>query len=282
MTWRELRAASETALAAAGVERPARLVLDWFDDIFGRASRRADEAVPFLSEALARQQLEELITGRPLAYVTGFTHFYGYELEIGEGVLIPRPETEELVRWIEESHGLRPSLRFADLCTGSGCIAIALARRHPTWTGVAVDVSPHAVSIAERNTRKHNLASQVEVLQANLFTYQIATASNPVDLIVSNPPYIPESDWGRVAASVADYEPHLALRVSDAAPLNFYSRILEIAEDCLALGGWVYFECNDRFASDVEQLMVRKGYGAVKMLTDMQGCPRHVRGQRDG
>ena len=155
MTWAELLARCEAVLAQAGRERPARLVLDWFDDVYGRASRKGEEQVPHANVEQVEAQLADLLVGKPLQYVTGVAHFYGLELELGEGVLIPRPETEELVRWILESHSLTPALRFVDVCCGSGCIAVALARKRLTWIGEAVDLSGYALDYTRRNTRKH-------------------------------------------------------------------------------------------------------------------------------
>ena len=175
MTWAELRKTCEDALAAQGHERPARLVLDWFDDVFGRASRRDAELVPQASAAFAKTQLTELLRGRPLAYVTGVAHFYGYELEIGEGVLIPRPETEELVRWILEAHANHTSLTFADLCTGSACIAVALALQRLRWRGTAIDISPFALDIARRNVAKHDLSGHLNVLKADVLAPKTCT-----------------------------------------------------------------------------------------------------------
>lgn len=280
MTWAELRARSEHALTEVGQERPARLVLDWFDDVFGRASRRDAEEVPSACAAVAKTQLADLLAGKPLAYVTGVAHFYGYELEIGEGVLIPRPETEELVRWILESHGGHGSLRFADLCTGSGCIAVALTLKRLRWRGVAVDVSPYAIAVAERNVRKHDLSQHLTLLHSDVLVGLSALNGQTFDIIVSNPPYIPDSDWGRVGAEVRDHEPHLALRVSDEDPLVFYRKIAVAATTLLGAGGWLYFECNDRYVKQVVALLREWRWCEVEVLVDMQGHERHVRGRR--
>lgn len=279
MTWAQLRARCEEALARAGRERPARLVLDWFDDVYGRAARRGGEEVPRASAERVGRELAALVEGRPLQYVTGVAHFYGYELEVGEGVLIPRPETEELVRWVLEAHPTPAPLRFADLCTGSGCIAVALALRRLRWRGTAVDVSPYAIDYARRNVRKHDLGGHVEVVQADVLANGFSLEPERCDIILSNPPYIPASDWGRVGAAVARYEPPLALRVPDEAPLLFYERVAALAKAALLPGGWLYLECNDRYAAAVRQRLAQTGYGAVDILTDMQGRPRHVRGR---
>jgi len=278
MTWTELRTSCEGVLAKAEIESPARLVLDWFDDVFGKASRKGVEDVPRESLQLALKQLERLENGEPLAYVTGLSHFYGHELEVGEGVLIPRPETEELVRWILEAFPKHSSIRFADLCTGSGCIAVALGLARLTWNGVAVDVSPHAIDIAEANVRKHDLTDLLKVESADLLDADVFASEECFDLIVSNPPYIPDGDWARVDKGVSDWEPHLALRVNDNDPLLFYRKLIEIAKRHLSANGWLYVECNDAYAKQVVELFTSAGLTEVEVFVDMQGKERHVRG----
>jgi len=280
MTWSQLRMVCETALSDAGVENPARLTLDWFDDVFGLAARRGDELVPDLSLIQAASQMERLSNGEPLAYVTGLSHFYGYELEVGEGVLIPRPETEELVRWILEAFPKYGEVRFADLCTGSGCIAVALALQRLTWSGVAVDVSPHALAIAEANVKKHELGGLVEIRQADMLDGSPFKEDELFDLLVSNPPYIPDGDWDRVDKGVSDWEPHIALRVSDTDPLLFYRKLADTAKLHMKEGGWIYVECNDVYAQRVAELFKAEGLAEVEVFVDMQGKERHVRGQR--
>ena len=279
MTWGELRAQCEGVLAKAGRERPARLVLDWFDDVYGRASRRSEEEVPRANLRTVDAELAQLVEGRPLQYVTGVAHFYGLELAVGEGVLIPRPETEELVRWILESHPSQPPLRFADLCCGSGCIAVALSRKRLTWRGLAVDISPYAVEACRRNVDQHELGGLVRTERADVLR-SWTLPRQPYDLVVANPPYIPASDWHRVDPSVAAYEPVLALRVEDASPLLFYERIAALAGDALAEGGWLYFECNDRYADAVAALLRQRRWVSVETFIDMQGRVRHVRAQK--
>ena len=281
MTWAALRAHCEQVLAKAGRERPARLVLDWFDDVYGRASRRADEQVPSTNVTTVEMQLAELAEGKPLQYVTGVAHFYGYELEVGEGVLIPRPETEELVRWILETNAEDRVLSFVDVCCGSGCIAVALALKRLRWRGLAVDVSPYALDYTRRNIDKHDLSQHVSTQRADVLQAW-SLPDEQYDLVVSNPPYIPATDWHRVGASVAAYEPVLALRVDEASPLAFYERIAAEASDALVAGGWLYFECNDLYVPEVRDLLSGTGWADVEHLVDMQGLARHVRARRVG
>ena len=278
MTWNVVRSACEAELGKAGIECPGRVVLDWFDDVFGIASRKGDELVPKANMVSINEQLERLILGEPLAYVTGIGHFYGYELEVGEGVLIPRPETEELVRWILEEFPKQSKIRYADLCTGSGCIAVALALERLTWTGVAVDVSPHAIAFTEANIRKHEIGDLLKVLQGNILSGEVFAKAEQFDILVSNPPYIPDGDWGRVQKTVADWEPRIALKVEGDDALLFYKVLCTTAKQNLRKGGWLYVECNDVFAQGVAKLLVEEGFAAVEIFTDMQGKERHVRG----
>ena len=279
MIWSALREECESVLAKAGIESPARLVLDWFDDVFGLASRKGSEFVPKASLQLALKQLERIENGEPLSYVTGLSHFYGYELEVAEGVLIPRPETEELVRWILEMFPKLSKIRYADICTGSGCIATALALQRLTWSGVAVDVSVHALRIALANVEKHDLAALLEIRQGDVLAGTPFKADEKFDLLVSNPPYIPENDWDRVAPSVSDWEPHLALKVDDTDPLLFYEVLCDLAENHLNPNGWLFVECNDVYAHQVADLFKANGLMEVEVFVDMQGKERHVRGR---
>lgn len=237
-----------------------------------------DEAVPRGNLGTVDRELRRLVSGEPIQYVTGVAHFYGLELEVGEGVLIPRPETEELVRWILESHRPSPSLSFVDICCGSGCIAVALARKRLAWRGIALDVSPYAIDYTRRNLVKHDLGGHVQTIRADALK-KWPSHLREVDIIVANPPYIPVLDWGRVAADVAAYEPVVALRVEDDAPLLFYERIAAQAYDGLADEGWLYFECNDRYVQQVVAVLSERDFIEVEVLLDMQGRERHVRGR---
>lgn len=278
MTYRELAEGMAAALREAGRESPERLVRDYLDDVGVKRGGAAIGADPLqLDAARVARDTERLCAGEPLQYVVGVAHFYGLRLAVGPGVLVPRPETEELVRWILERHDGR-ALHFADLCTGSGCIAVALAARRPSWSGVAVDVSARAISYAHVNLERAGVADRVDLLREDLLASPSAVASGPaVDLIVSNPPYIPEQDWHRVDRAVADYEPALALRVPQADPLVFYRVVVELAATRLRGGGWLYVESNDRYATAVADLFASAGLSEVQGLADMQGRPRHVR-----
>ena len=279
MTYAQLAAALEFVLADAGVERAARLAKDYFADAHIRPPDAKPADVADLQRIVrVESDADRLIAGEPLPYVTGVAHFFGHALSVGPAVLVPRPETEELVRWVLEREPA-DRLFFADLCTGSGCIAAALAYARESWRGLAVDVSDDAVDCARRNVRDLGVGDYVRVERHDVLHEQdYLGAGGQWDLLVSNPPYVPDEDWLRVAPEVAAYEPHLALRVSDDDPLIFYRRLTDLAARHLLPGGRLYVECNDRYVDEVAALFGERGLSRVEVLVDMQGRPRHVRG----
>lgn len=221
-----------------------------------------DEASPFL-QSEAEGILSRLLKHEPIQYITGEARFHGLELKVTPDVLIPRPETSELVDIICDESGGREDLQVLDLCTGSGCIAVALARclKFPEIT--AVDVSEPALKVAKENA--DSLNTKVTLVKADIFSW---TPSEEFDIIVSNPPYIDESEKNGMDDNVLGYEPHQALFVPDDNPLMFYKRIAGIAADCLAEGGRLYLEINPRHAEELRRLLVSKGFDNVEVRKD--------------
>ena len=221
-----------------------------------------DEASPFLQEE-ARKILERLLRHEPIQYITGEARFHGLELKVTPDVLIPRPETSELVDIICDAAGDSEDLRVLDLCTGSGCIAVALARslRFPEVT--AVDVSEAALKVAKENAA--TLKTKIDFVRADIFKW---LPSGKFDIIVSNPPYIDESEKGAMDDNVLKYEPHLALFVPDDNPLVFYKRIADIAAESLADNGRLYLEINPRHAEELCSLLQGKGLENVEIRRD--------------
>lgn len=215
--------------------------------------------------------LTRLRKGEPLQYVLGHAWFMGMEVQVAPGVLIPRPETEELVDLIRQDG--RTAQRIIDIGTGSGCIALALKRLYPRSQVWAVDVSEEALAIARRNGATQGLDvqwSKLDVLDA--------TASLPdgLDLVVSNPPYVPRSEEPALAAHVRGYEPHLALFVDDVDPLVFYRAIARKAWDALVPGGALWFEGHHHHAAAVGAMLVGSGYDTVSVLNDLSGSSRFI------
>lgn len=221
--------------------------------------RVSDYILGKVGEILVRLDRHE-----PLQYILGEARFYGMDLKVDRNVLIPRPETEELVDLIiEENPG--DDLTVLDVGTGSGGIAIALSRNLPFSRVTALDISDGALKVAEENARL--LHADIKFEKQDIFTYD--PASDTFNIIVSNPPYIVESERKDMEANVLEYEPASALFVPDSAPLLFYSRIAEVGSLGLKPGGRLYFEINPLFAGQMRKMLVTEGYEDVRIIKDI-------------
>jgi release factor glutamine methyltransferase len=236
-----------------------------------------DRTLALTQQAQLEQAVEALLQHQPVQYVTGTAWFYGMELIVNPQVLIPRPETEELVEWIvQDAQTKGPgALQILDIGTGSGCIPLALKKELPGAGVWGIDVSPGALETAQSNALKLELDvrfEQVDVLDARL------TAALPVfDLIVSNPPYIKQSEDSGMQQQVLAYEPSLALFVPDEDALLFYRVIAELAKVKLAQGGKLYFEINEALGKEVVALLEAAGFKDVTLKQDIFGKNRMVR-----
>jgi release factor glutamine methyltransferase len=220
----------------------------------------------------------ELLKGKPLQYVLKKTEFYSNPIKLNEYVLIPRQETEELVDLIiKENRGF--SGKIIDFCTGSGCIAIALARNLPGAVITATDISEEAVKLAGENALLNNVS--VGFVISDLFG-KIPETLYHADIIVSNPPYVRESEKRLMHKNVLDFEPHAALFVPDDDPLKFYHRLLGISGMVLKTGGRVYFEINEAMGKELEYLMRQSGLTAIKVIKDLNGRDRIIKGELNG
>lgn len=208
----------------------------------------------------------------PLQYILGEARFYGMDLKVDRSVLIPRHETEELVDLIVDGNKGRQDLRVLDIGTGSGAIAIALSRNLPFAHVTAIDISEAALKIARENARA--LHADIDFIRQDVFTWQPAPES--FDIIVSNPPYIANSEKAAMDSNVLDYEPHSALFVPDSEPLIFYSRIATIAIGALAGGGRLYFEINPLFAADLVRMLGAEGFRDIEVHTDISRRDRFI------
>lgn len=216
--------------------------------------------------------LKRLVKHEPIQYITGEARFHGMEMKVTPDVLIPRPETDELVDIIVSDAGETEDLRVLDIGTGSGCIAIALARslRFPTVT--AVDISDAALAVARENAS--NLKANVSFIKEDILT---VSPEGIFDIIVSNPPYIDESEKSGMEPNVLDYEPKIALFVPDDNPLLFYKRIAEIAVRKLSPAGKLYFEINPRHADELSRYLTDCGFDDVQVIRDSFGKLRFIR-----
>ena len=216
--------------------------------------------------------LEDLKKHRPIQHIIGHTDFCGCRIAVGPDVLIPRPETEEMVQWIVSkasiSHFPFPIL---DLCTGSGCIAIALKKAFPGVHVTAVDVSEKALVVARKNAQANG--TEVTFLQADILNCQLPTVHYP--LIVSNPPYVMERERGQMQRNVLDYDPPLALFVPDDNPLRFYAAIAGVAKESLDQGGLLVVEINEALAEETATLFREAGF-IPQVHTDFRGKPRWI------
>lgn len=227
-----------------------------------------------------RSKIEDIL-GRlerhePLQYILGEAHFYGLDLHVKPGVLIPRPETEELVRVIAADN---PSsdLRVVDLGTGSGAIAIALSRYMSFPEITAIDLSPKAIEVATDNVKALK-CNGIRVVQGDMTKWNPESAS--LDVVVSNPPYVDESEKAGMEANVRDYEPAEALFVPDSDPLKFYRAIAPEALEGLKPGGRLYFEINPRHADELKAMLAHDGFTNVELWRDAQGAYRYIKAQK--
>ena len=208
----------------------------------------------------------------PVQYVLGLARFYGMDLKVDRRVLIPRQETEEMVDMIVKEEEGRSDLRVLDVGTGSGAIAIALSRNLLFPDVTALDFSEGALEVARENADA--LHARIRFLHQDIFTFEPTPDS--YDLIVSNPPYIPEEEKEDMEANVKDYEPAEALFVPDDNPLIFYSRIASIGAHSLSAGGRLWFEINPRFAEQLVKLLDGEKYEDIEIHKDISGRQRFV------
>jgi len=220
---------------------------------------------------------KELKTGKPIQYIVGETIFYDCTIRVSGATLIPRPETEELVDLIiKENKGYTGNI--IDIGTGTGCIAIALAVNIPSAKITGIDISEEALVTARENSVLNN--SQITLIQGDILTIKTAIIHKP-GIIVSNPPYVRNSEKMYMNKNVLDFEPHIALFVEDSDPLKYYRAILEFAEKNLSKGGKVYFEINEAMGRSMIQLFESFGYSGIELVADINGRDRIIKGKKD-
>ncbi len=211
----------------------------------------------------------------PIQYILGKTEFYDLIINVDSSVLIPRPETEELVHWIINEHkNLSPTI--LDIGTGSGCIAIALQKNIPQATVYALDISDVALHVAKENTKLNN--ADIQFINADILNEKHFCQSKKFDVIVSNPPYVMEKERNEMSNNVLDYEPHNALFVDDNEALIFYREICVFANENLNIGGSIYFEINEQFGNETIELLKQNGFSNITLKQDLNGKDRMVKG----
>lgn len=273
---REKRAAWLTQLEQAGAFAPAFELSCLIHAATGleEAAQRAVEELPSAQEDAVQALVARRCAGEPLQYILGEWEFYGLPFYVGEGVLIPRGDTETLVdAALSLCKGL-PAPRIADFCSGSGCVAVALAKHLPKASVLAVELSDAAYPYLLRNTLR-NAAENVTPLHADALAQHAAFRG--FDVIVSNPPYIPDGELEALAPEVRR-EPRMALS-GGADGLCFYRALVNVCRERLAPGGWLALECGDKQAAQVRALLCENGYTEIGSRRDLEGFERVVTGR---
>lgn len=217
--------------------------------------------------------LEDLKNEIPIQYILGTTSFFGLEFLVNENVLIPRPETEELMDWILKESSQVQGFKILDIGTGSGCIAITLANNLKNAQVFAIDVSNKAIETAKMNAKQNH----VEVFFMNCNILETDDLNQKFDLIVSNPPYVRNLEKAEIKKNVLDNEPHLALFVDDNDALIFYRKIAELAKKSLNPNGQLYFEINQYLANETIELLKNLGFKNLELRKDIYGNDRMLK-----
>ncbi len=236
------------------------------------------EIISSANLAQIKEIVNRLIQFEPIQYILGETEFYGLPMKVNPGVLIPRPETEELVDWIiHDCHPANPTI--LDIGTGSGCIPIALSKNLTRAVAEGWDISPDALMVARENAEINQV--KIDFVCADILNIGYPVQKQKYDIIVSNPPYVRVSEKSAMLRNVIDFEPHIALFVPDKDPLVFYSTIADIATDQLKPGGKLYFEINEQFGNETADLLSLKGFKNIILRKDINGKERMLKAEWD-
>lgn len=222
------------------------------------------------------EALDQLLEERPIQYILGRTEFAGFEFKVNENVLIPRPETEELVQWMLEVIDRNHPLKILDVGTGSGCIPVTLALKLPGVEVHALDVSEDALELARVNAKK--LGARVRFFKLDILTAE--SLVEDYDVIVSNPPYVRLSEKNEMRGNVLKHEPDLALYVHDENPLLFYKKIAALGTSALTENGMLFFEINENLAERAREALSNLSYQNIELRRDIYGKNRMIRASK--
>jgi release factor glutamine methyltransferase len=280
MTIQEARTDLQNALTPEYGEGEAASMCRYvFDDFFALKPNDASQESIFQSFLLEDFLTikKRLLSGEPVQYVVGFAWFYGLKFKVNPFVLIPRPETEELVEWILDTtkKDARLDAAVLDIGTGSGCIPVTLKVKNGQLSVSCLDVSESALITASRNAYRNNV--EIDFKCVNILDETQHTPLGTFDVIVSNPPYIPEKEKTLMHKNVLDFEPHLALFVEDDNALVFYETIANFAQNHLNTEGYLFFECNEHNAHEVKNILEKKDFRDIVLRQDMSGKDRMIR-----
>lgn len=218
---------------------------------------------------------QRLLSGEPVQYVLGQADFFGMKFRVSPATLIPRQETEELVAWVLEEP-VSNGVKLLDVGLGSGCIAISIRKKRPGWTVYGMEVSEEALAVAQQNSETL-VGGDTRFFHGNTLKKQDWQNLPALDIVISNPPYIPAAERTLVPAHVLNHEPHLALFVTDDDPLLFYRVIAGMSLEKLKSGGRIFFECNEFNAGEVAEMLGQSGFTSIESRKDICGADRMVR-----
>ncbi len=278
-TFGELVKEGARILAAGGVDDPYRAASHLVRELLAVDAviliAHPERTVSDVDAELVRRAFRRRADGEPLQYITGRQNFYGRDFQVTRNVLIPRPETELLVDVSLEHIRTcpRPGWRLLDLGTGSGCLAVTLAAEVPTAHVVAVDISPAALAVAAANAQRHGVAERVQFVESHWL--DAVPTTPPFDLVVSNPPYVAETDWPALQREVRDHEPYVAL-VGGEQGIEVYAHLLAALPPYLAVGGKFACEVGFDQAARVCALGEAAGWKVERIMRDLQGIARTV------
>jgi release factor glutamine methyltransferase len=249
----------------------ARIVAEDAFHLKGNAGRELDE-VEYTRYLDISQRL---LSGEPVQYVLGQADFFGMKFRVSPATLIPRQETEELVAWVLEEP-VSNGVKLLDIGLGSGCIAISIRKKRPGWTVYGMDVSEEALAVAQQNSETL-VGGDTRFFHGNALKKQDWQNLPALDIVISNPPYIPAAERTLVPAHVLNHEPHLALFVTDDDPLLFYREIAGMSLEKLKSGGRLFFEGNEFNAGEVAEMLGQSGFTSIESRKDICGADRMVR-----
>lgn len=238
---------------------------------------QSENIIDTSTEIECRDLLKRLENQEPIQYILNRTHFCDLHFVLNANVLIPRPETEELVYWMV-SHleiNLQKKLQILDIGTGSGCIAISLAKLFPKAEISAMDMSRDALQTAQENAKINQV--HIHFIEADIL--KMNSLETSFDIIVSNPPYVLNTEKSKMRDNVLNFEPHQALFVPDTNPLIFYEKIADLAINSLHQNGLLFFEINEAYGNEVRDLLVKKGFVDVELKKDLFGKNRMIKGR---
>ena len=257
------------------------MALMLLEDVAGISRTQAlmEENVDEDTMGTLRTMAERIANGEPLQYVTGKAEFCGMSFKVNSNVLIPRPETEELVEWIVDVAKRKEGrVRVLDIGTGSGCIAVSIAKNVGTAQVDAWDVSEGALRTARENAASNGVDVRFE--RVDVLSFDGKTSNEKYDIIVSNPPYICKSEAKDMERNVLEHEPHIALFVDDDDPLLFYRRIADIGNHLLNDGGLLFYEINRQYGAETIAMLQASGYSNIVIRQDQFGNDRMAKGEK--